>query len=831
MGFLKTLFERPDGGFARAKLLSVLGWTLGVAFLVVMGTLTNAQKAAAACCGGLCGSCTVPVYIYYFTTDKTGYTYGDQAILSWSAQGDYCILNGGNWNSAAVSPAGTLGVGLLNPGAYNISLQCVDTGGATTGTSAASWVSFSVCSTGYTWNGSSCQPPGLPTNDITVACGGNNELGCPGGTYNNAGQITKPTSGSKTLSVQSAHYKQSGDTLAAAAIVQLPNNNWSSGSVNPDNYPYAPGSYSNAQVARNDSGIASNSYTFTVTPSTPAGTYYFYPTTATYFYAWNNYASTNANWSRLAYIQVLDAPVQTLPTITVSKSGSPGESATAGTFVVSRTGATTAQLLVYMNMTGTATRCTTSTFGACSTSSTDYYLTGCGISGSASTFYIPVGQSSCTFTLTPVDTVGAEPTETAVMTITSDSAYTLGSPSTQTHNITDNDSSTDICTDISGTQTTPPSGCNSPSPSPGTCIPSGGSYSSGTGTCTSGSGSFSFHLQSSGATITKGTSGSATIQARRTAGSATSIGSFFATFSGGTPAGVTLGTFSPSSCTPSTSWGNCTTLPITVSGSATTGTYQIFVYAYDTVSGTVADYTTLDLVVQNSAQSFSYALSAGNITTSPNNTVYQTVAAELVSGSAQSVTGFFWGAMPSGVSGGAFSPSSCVPTNYSCTSAPLTVESYAEPGTYLISVYGSGGSVSTSFYLTIAGSGGSEGGLTVSITKDTDEGDAGEAGTGQGGGVFILSRTGDPNGNENSLWVDYALDGPARCTAATFESCPSTTDYFLISTCDNVSDEGATIPAGDASCLIGVMPVEDSEEEGTETITITLIPRAGGGND
>lgn len=817
MRFLKTLFERPDGGFARLHMLSAVGWTLFVIALVAVGTFMSATRAAAECCGGICGSCTVPVYIYYFTTDKTGYTYGDQAILSWSAQGDYCILNGGNWNSAAVSPGGTTGVGLLNPGAYSISLQCVDTGGATTGTSAPSWVSFSVCATNYTWNGSSCQPPAAPVNDITVACGGNNELGCPGGVYNNAGQITKPTSGSKTLSVQSSHYKQTGDTLADAAIVQLPNNNWSSGSINPDSYPYAPGSYSNAQVAR--SASQGQSYTFTVTPSTPAGTYYFYPATATYFYAWNNYAPSGAGWSRIAYIQVLDAPAQA-PVVTISTSGSPGEASTAGTYLITRTGSTASTLSIPFTMGGTvpvATRCTTSTFGGCSTSSTDYYLTGCGISGGSGTT-LSLSGSSCTVTLTPVDTVGAESTESATMTLGSGSGYTLGSPSAATFYITDNDSSTDICTDISGTQTTPPSGCNSPSPSPGTCIPSGGTYSSGTGTCSSGSGSFAFDLQTSGATVTKGTTGSLVIQARRTAGSATQIGSFF---NSSLPSGVSFGTPSPTACTPSTSWNTCTTIPVVVNSSATAGTYTVTEYAFDTVSGTAADFVTFDLVIQNSAQSFSYTLQAENVTMPPSTTVYQTLAAYLNSGTAQSVNGFYWGPMPDGVSGGTFSPSSCTPTNLSCTSAPITVESYATPGTYLVSVYGSGGSVSTTFYLTIAGSQGGEGGLTVSITKDTDEGDAGEEGTAQGEGTFILSRSNDPNSNEEALWVDYALDGSAQLSV----------DYELSGTCDNISDEGATIPAEQASCTIVVTPVEDEEEEGTETITITPIPRSRPTND
>lgn len=808
MRFFKTLFERPEGGFARTRVLATVGWTLTVFALVVIGAFVSATKIAAACCGGLCGSCTITVYIYSFTTDKTGYTYGDQAILNWNSSGDYCILNGGNWNSMQTSAAGTLGVGLLNPGTYNISLQCVDTGGATTGTSPAAWVGFTVCSTGYTWNGSSCQPPAAPTNDVTVACGGYNELGCPGGIYNNSGQITKPSSGSRTLSVQSSHYQQSGDTLIAAAIVQL-TNGWSAGAVNPDSYPYSPGSYSNAQVVRNDVGIANNSYTFTVTPTTPAGTYYFYPTTATNFYAWNNYLPSSASWSRVASITVLEGAAQ-LPTVTISSSGSPGEPSTAGTYTITRS-STSGTLNIGFVMSGTAVRCGTSSYAGCSTSTTDYYLSGCGISGGSGTaLSLGSGVASCQVTLTLVDTLGSESTETAIMTLSSGSGYTLGSPSASTLNITDNDSSgTDICTDISGTQSSPPSGCNTPSPSPGACIPSGGSYNSGTGTCSS-SGSFSFDLSSAGASITKGTSGSVAIQARRTGGSATSITSFFDT---GAPSGVTFGSYSPTSCTPSTSWSTCTTLPVTVSSFATPGTYPITFYAFDQ-SGAVGDYANFDLVVQDSTQSFSYSLSASDVAIAQGSTAYEIVSATLQSGSAQAVTDFFWGQAPPGVTLGAFSPSSCIPTDVDCVIAPITVSPSAETGVHQLVVYGSGGSVYTYFYLTVTGQGGAQG-LVVSITKDSNEGDAGELGTGQDTGTFILARANDPNGNEAALWVDYQLDGSATLD----------TDYTLGGTCDNISDVGATIPVNEASCTIIVDPIEDALEEGTETITITPIPR------
>ena len=97
-----------------------------------------------------------------------------------------------------------------------------------------------------------------------------------------------------------------------------------------------------------------------------------------------------------------------------------------GQFTVSRTGPTTSALTVTLNRTGTATN------------STDYTAIATPLS-----LVIPIGQSSVTFnvTLTSNDTINEGP-ETVIETISTNAAYTIGTPSTATVTIADDDRST-----------------------------------------------------------------------------------------------------------------------------------------------------------------------------------------------------------------------------------------------------------------------------------------------------------------------------------------------------------------------------------------------------
>ncbi len=95
-----------------------------------------------------------------------------------------------------------------------------------------------------------------------------------------------------------------------------------------------------------------------------------------------------------------------------------------GTFVVSRTGGTSGDLVVSLSVTGSAT------------AGTDYS----GLSGGSTTVTIPNGQGSTSITITPIDDTAVEGSETVVTQVVAGSGYTVGSPSSATVTIADNDS-------------------------------------------------------------------------------------------------------------------------------------------------------------------------------------------------------------------------------------------------------------------------------------------------------------------------------------------------------------------------------------------------------
>jgi acetyl esterase/lipase len=110
-----------------------------------------------------------------------------------------------------------------------------------------------------------------------------------------------------------------------------------------------------------------------------------------------------------------------LPTVTLAATNAnAAEPGTSGTFTISRTGATTAALTVNFAVSGTAT------------SGSDYTALATSVS-------IPAGQSTAILTVTPIDDTISESTETVIVTLSSNAAYSLGSPSTATLNLADND--------------------------------------------------------------------------------------------------------------------------------------------------------------------------------------------------------------------------------------------------------------------------------------------------------------------------------------------------------------------------------------------------------
>jgi len=110
-----------------------------------------------------------------------------------------------------------------------------------------------------------------------------------------------------------------------------------------------------------------------------------------------------------------------LPTVTVTASdANAAEPGTTGTFTISRTGSTAAALPVNYALNGTADN------------GTDYET----LSGSVT---ISSGSSSTSITLTPIDDSSVEGNETAILTLTANPAYSVGSPGSATVTLADND--------------------------------------------------------------------------------------------------------------------------------------------------------------------------------------------------------------------------------------------------------------------------------------------------------------------------------------------------------------------------------------------------------
>ncbi len=120
-------------------------------------------------------------------------------------------------------------------------------------------------------------------------------------------------------------------------------------------------------------------------------------------------------------------PTTPLPVVSVAATdASASEPGTdKGTFTVTRTGSTAASLTVTFSVGGTATP------------GTDYAALGSSVT-------IPAGAASATLTVTAIDNAIAESNETVVLTISSNAAYTVGTPAGATVTIGDNDGGTGL---------------------------------------------------------------------------------------------------------------------------------------------------------------------------------------------------------------------------------------------------------------------------------------------------------------------------------------------------------------------------------------------------
>jgi len=122
------------------------------------------------------------------------------------------------------------------------------------------------------------------------------------------------------------------------------------------------------------------------------------------------------------YYRVKKQGNQTRLTVVASDASASEGGANPGTFTISRSGSTTSSLTVRYSVGGTALN------------GNDYAT----LSGSVA---IPAGSSTATLTVSPVDDSSVEGNETIVLTLSADAAYTVGSPSSATVTIADNDQS------------------------------------------------------------------------------------------------------------------------------------------------------------------------------------------------------------------------------------------------------------------------------------------------------------------------------------------------------------------------------------------------------
>jgi hypothetical protein len=130
----------------------------------------------------------------------------------------------------------------------------------------------------------------------------------------------------------------------------------------------------------------------------------------------SNYESADSNQASYSYN--LSA---TTVTINATDNTATEAGTTTGTFTVSRTGSTSGALTVYYSVSGTATP------------GSDYNS----LSGSVT---IASGSSTGTITVTPINDTAVESNETVIVTLSSNAAYTVGSPSSATVTITSDDS-------------------------------------------------------------------------------------------------------------------------------------------------------------------------------------------------------------------------------------------------------------------------------------------------------------------------------------------------------------------------------------------------------
>lgn len=139
-----------------------------------------------------------------------------------------------------------------------------------------------------------------------------------------------------------------------------------------------------------------------------------------------------------SYLPPASGAAPPLPTVTVVASDPSAVEFAAGgatgAFTITLSPAPSTAVTIRYAVSGTAD----------TTPVVDYDLTGVGVTffPLTHTVVVPGGVSSVVVTVEPVDDTAVEPTETVIFTIVSDPSYTVGTPSSATVQIADNDSAT-----------------------------------------------------------------------------------------------------------------------------------------------------------------------------------------------------------------------------------------------------------------------------------------------------------------------------------------------------------------------------------------------------
>ena len=133
-------------------------------------------------------------------------------------------------------------------------------------------------------------------------------------------------------------------------------------------------------------------------------------------------ANYNLGAPTVASVSILDDDAPALAVVSVSDTiSSAAEPATPGQFTITRTGATSAALDVFFNVTGAAQ------------AGVDYTALGTQIT-------IPMGQASVDIAVSPIDDLLVELSESVTLSLSAHASYSLGNISVASVNILDNDS-------------------------------------------------------------------------------------------------------------------------------------------------------------------------------------------------------------------------------------------------------------------------------------------------------------------------------------------------------------------------------------------------------